>query len=528
MRSAEVARTAFAGDPPVRAKRGVVAAQHPMAAVVGTEILATGGNVVDAAVATAFASAVADVGRTGIGGYGGHLVYHEAASAQTWLVDFPSRAPRAAHERLFTPNDDRNRTGALAVGVPAVVAGLSAAHEHFGRLTWPDVLTPAIRLAESGIEFGPSGREPVLAERQRAAAWPETIRVFMDAWDGDRLRQPDLARSLRRVSDNGAREFYTGSLADQIVDYVRSEGGLLDRADLAEYEPWVGPATRSRYRSVELYTPGAGSGGGVLIPMLGALNAFDLGRLEPLGAERIGLLAATAGRVWHDRLARAGFVGQSNAGEDLLQPGYWSTVAEDVRQALSRRLAMSDGQGCTNHFSIADVEGNVVACTTTLQLLLGSAVTVPGTGILLNNAMGLFDPWPGHPNSVGPAKRAMTNMCPTVAVRNGRAVLSSGASGGRRIPSMLAQAFTLIIDHGFSVDRALRAPRFHHEGDGELLIEEGLSEAAVASLAAQGYRLEVRPPNGTALGGQAPAVWFDEGGLFGAPDPRRHGAAVAV
>jgi gamma-glutamyltranspeptidase/glutathione hydrolase len=171
----------------------------------------------------------------------------------------------------------------------------------------------------------------------------------------------------------------------------------------------------------------------------------------------------------------------------------------------------------------------VVACTTTLQRLLGSAVTVPGTGILLNNAMALFDPRPGQSNSVGPAKQVITNMCPTVVVRQGKAMLSSGASGGRLIPSMLTQAFTLAIDHGFSMDRALRAPRFHHEGDGRLLIEEGLSEPALTGLAAQAYQIDIYPANGTALGGQAPAIWFDnEGRLFGMPDPRRHGAAVAV
>ena len=527
MRSAERTRTAFAGDPPAQAERGVVSAQHPMAAVVGAEILADGGNVVDAAVATAFASAVADIGRTGIGGYGGHLVYHEAASGQTWLVDFPSYAPRAAHERMFTDSSS-GMTGVQAVGVPAVVAGLAAAHTRFGSLAWAQVLAPAIHLAEEGIQSAPSGHEPVLAERRRAAAFPETIRVFMDAWDGDRLRQPDLARSLRRLADD-PRDLYAGQLADRIVDYLKGEGGLLDHADLAQYQPWVGPATSSRYRDYELHTPGAGSGAGVLIPLLGALNHFDLASLEPLGAERIGLLAAMAGRIWRDRLAHAGYVGDRNAGEDLLQPGYWSTVAEDVRQARAQGAVSSADQGCTNHFSVADVEGNVVACTTTLQRLLGSAVTVPGTGILLNNAMGLFDPRPGHPNSVAPARRAMTNMCPTVVVRDQQAVLSSGASGGRLIPSMLAQAFTLVIDHGFSMDRALRAPRLHHAGDGNLAIEEGLSDTSLDDLAAQGYRVGVRPANGTDLGGQAPAIWFDnERHLFGAPDPRRHGAAAAV
>jgi gamma-glutamyltranspeptidase / glutathione hydrolase len=493
MRSVELLRIARAGDPPVEARRGVVSAQHPMAAAVGAEILGGGGNVVDAAVATTFASAVADIGRTGIGGYGGHLVFHDAASAHTWLVDFPSRAPRAAHEQLFALYADRAHTGALAVGVPAVVAGLSAAHVRFGRLGWSDVLQPAIQLAENGIDFGPSGRDPVLAERNRAAAFAETIRVFLDAWDGDHLVQPDLAASLRRLATHGPRELYVGLLADRIVSSVRGTGGLLDYSDLADYEPVVELASRGGYRSVELRTPGAGTGAGVLHPLLRALNDFDLASLEPLGAPRIGLMAEAAGRVWRQRPA----------------PG--------------------NGPGCTSHFSVADIDGNVVACTTTLQRLLGSAVTVPGTGILLNNAMALFDPRPGQTNSVGPAKQVITNMCPTVVVREGRAMLSSGASGGRLIPSMLMQAFTLAIDHGFSMDRALRAPRFHHEGDGRLLIEEGLSEAALSGLTAHGYQVDIHPANGTALGGQAPAIWFDDQGrLFGAPDPRRHGAAVAV
>jgi gamma-glutamyltranspeptidase/glutathione hydrolase len=216
-------RVALAGDEPVQAKRGVATAQHPTAAVVGVELFAAGGNVVDVAVATAFANTVADVGRTGVGGYGGHLVFHDATAGETWLVDFSSRAPMKSHAQMFTPIKDArrkldssgwwptegnaNQTGPLAVGVPAVVAGLAAAHGRFGKLAWADVLEPAIRLAEDGIEFGTSGRDPVLDERSRAADFAETQSVFMDAWEGERLRQPDLARSLRRLAEHGAQDF---------------------------------------------------------------------------------------------------------------------------------------------------------------------------------------------------------------------------------------------------------------------------------------------------------------------------------
>jgi len=486
--SSGLVRMALVSDPPVHAQRAVVSGQHPTASAVGVEMLANGGNVVDAAVATGFAHTVADVGRTGIGGYGGHLVYHEAASGQTWLVDFPSYAPRAVTAERFLP-----MTGPLAVGVPGVVAGLAAAHARFGRLPWRDVLAPSIRLAEEGIEFGPSGWQPVLDERERAAAFPETVRVFMDAWDGDRLRQPDLAISLRRLAEYGAQDFLNGELAETIVAEVKRAGGVLDREDMASYAATIQPASRGGYRGYDVFTPGPDSGGGVLLPLLRELEAFDLSRMDRLGAERMGLLVRTSGRIW--------------------------------RQRLDARVE----QGCTSHFSVADTQGNVVACTTTLQVLLGSAFTVPGTGIVLNSAMGLFDPRPGLPNSLKPGKRTITNMCPTIVLRDGRPRLSSGASGGRRIPSMLIQALTLTLDHGFSVPESLRAPRFHYEGDGQLQIEEGLSDATLAELAAQGYQIDLKPPNGTALGGQAPALWFDDAGrLFGAPDPRRHGGAAAI
>jgi gamma-glutamyltranspeptidase/glutathione hydrolase len=316
--------------------------------------------------------------------------------------------------------------------------------------------------------------------------------VLMDAWRGDWLRQPDLARSLRRLAEYGAQDFYRGELAGSIVSQVQQAGGVLDRDDLASYAPTVGHAQHCRYRAYDVVMPGPASGAGVLAPMLQQLEAAEVSAMDPLGAERMGLLVSTSGRVWRQRLAR-------------------------------------EDDGCTSHFSVADVQGNVVACTTTLQVLLGSVFTVPGTGIVLNSAMALFDPRPGLPNSLEPGKKTITNMCPTIVLRDGRPRLSSGASGGRRIPSMLVQALTLALDHGFSIPESLRAPRFHHEGDMQLQIEEGLSQETLFELAAQGYQIDLKPPNGTALGGQAPALWFDDAGrLFGAPDPRRHGGAAAI
>jgi gamma-glutamyltranspeptidase / glutathione hydrolase len=448
-------------------------------------VLAAGGTVVDAAVATAFATGVADVGRTGVGGYGGHLVFHEASSGQTWLVDFPSRAPLALIE---APRISNLAAGPLAIGVPGVVAGLGLAHERFGSLPWADLLAPAIRLCEEGVELRGAARDMLFDERPRIGGDAETVRVFLDGWQGDRLFQPELAESLRVIASGGPSAMYTGELADTIARGVRAAGGVLDHADLAGYEPEVTAAQRSTYRGFELRTPGEGSGASVLLPVLAALEGIDLPSLEPLGWQRIDYLATALAAVWQPRLSPP---------------------------------------GCTDHFTVLDADGNVAACTTTLHLLLGSGVTVPGTGIVLNSAMGLFDPLPGRANSIAPGKTTLTNMCPTVVLRDGAFVLSTGASGGRRIPGMLAQAITLVLDHGWPVGQALAAPRLSHEGTGELVVEAGLSSETVHGLRERGYTVDERQYSSPALGGQAPAVWFD-GGPCGAPDPRRHGGAAGL
>lgn len=495
-------RVAYASDGSIEANRAVVAAQHPTSALAGLEILAAGGNVIDAAVAAVFGAAVGDVGRTGLGGYGGHLVYHEAATGATWLVDFPSKAPRGADAALFAMAGttalatDPRQTGPLAVVAPAVVAGLAAAHARFGRQPWPSLFAPAIRAAEEGIDFPSPGREQVIEQRQRAQPYPETRRVFIDAWVGERLRQPDLARSLRAIAQDGPRALYEGELAEQIVAHVRSLGGILDAADLLDCQATIEPTTMVRYRGCEVHLSASNSGGGVLAAVLRALDTFDLPAMEPLGSERIAVLAETFGHVWRDRLALTG------------------------SQKHGRH---------TNHLSVADVDGNVVACTTTLQLLLGSAVTVPGTGIVLNSGMGLFDAAPGRFNSLAPGQPTTTNMCPTIVLGDGRPRLSVGASGGRLIPSMVGQIVTLAVDHGWTAEQALAAPRLHTVGDGRLEFEDRLDPATVQALAARGYDLAAQPWGSLGLGGQSPAVWFDaDGRLFGVPDPRRHGAAAAL
>ncbi|HEY1294814.1 MAG TPA: gamma-glutamyltransferase [Chloroflexota bacterium] len=470
-------------SPWVHAEHGVVSAQHPAAAEAGIEILQAGGNVVDAAVAAVFAAAVADVGRTGIGGYGGHLVYRNADSGLARLVDFPTYAPRAADGCPIVS------TGPLAVSVPGVVAGLEAAHAHFGRLEWAALLAPALRLARHGIVFPSPGRDQIFDEAPRFAHFAETMRVFVDAWESDRLRQPDLAGSLRALAEQGAAALYDGDLGAEVVRYVRAEGGILDHRDLLEYRTEIRTPMECTYHGFDVFTSGAESGGDVLVRILGHLEGLDTREMEPLGPEPMLALVGATADVWSQRLG--------------------SPAKADA--------------GCTDHLVVADTDGNVVSVTTTLQRLMGSGVTVPGTGIVLNNGMSLFSD-----ETLAGAKRAVTNMSPTIVVKGDRPVLAIGASGGRRIPSMVIEPLTLMLDHRWTGDRALTAPRYHTTGDGLLLLEAGLPEATVVALRERGYGVEVEPWGSLGLGGQSPALWFDtDGRLFGAPDPRRHGGAAA-
>ncbi|MHB8621655.1 MAG: gamma-glutamyltransferase family protein [Chloroflexota bacterium] len=519
-------RTALAGSV-AAGKRAAAAAQHPAAAEAAIEAMSLGGTVIDGAVAGAFAAAVADVGRTGLGGYGGHIVYHDSAAGQDWAIDFPSCAPLATRQELFGGQVSSNETGPLAVGVPGTVAGLAIAHQRFGRLPWADVLAPAIRLAWQGIRLPwAGGHAPILDEAKRMTPFPESIRVFVHGWQDDLLVQPDLARSLETLAIEGPAAMYRGSLADAIVSYVRAAGGILNHEDLQRYAATVSPAVRTDYRGMKVVTPGADSGAGVLIPVLNALEGFDVARLDPLGAERLALLAAIFGRVWPDRLALAGSLPTGNPGERLLLPEYAEEVRADVRAGRALVPAPVSSDHCTDHLCVADGQGNVASCTTTLQLLMGSGVTVPGTGILLNNAMRLFEREQGKPNSLAPSKRAITNMCPTIALGpDGRPVLAIGASGGRRIPSMVVQALTLVLDHGWTALEALAAPRFHTEGGPVLTVEEGWPEGTLNGLG--GLTVDARPARSLELGGQSPAVAYAGGELLGIPDPRRHGGAAA-
>lgn len=547
----------FASDTaPVRAAHGMVVTTDRYASEVGVGILRAGGNAVDAAVATAFALAVVNPEAGNIGG-GGFLLLR-LADGRAAALDFRERAPLAATHGMYLDANGQltnaSVEGHRAVGVPGSVAGLWEAHRKYGTLPWAEVVAPAIRLAEG------------LVVRERLALslamigtklndFPATARIFLPAGRvlrvGDTLVQRDLAETLRRVQREGRDGFYAGRTANLVAAEMRRGGGLITREDLAAYQPAWREPVRFTYRGdTVLSMPPSSSGGVTLALIAGILEGYDLGKLQWHSPRHLHLLAEAFRRAYADRNALLGdpdFVPMPLA--RLLSPAYAAerraTISLD-RATPSREV----GPGAsvpvehphTTHFSIVDSAGNAVAVTTTINSFYGIRAVVEGAGFLLNNEMDDFSAKPGTPNQFGlvqgeanavaPGKRPLSAMTPTIVVsREGRLRLVLGTPGGSTIITNVFQNLSNVLDFGMGVERAVSAPRIHHQDlPDEIGYEPGsLGAATLAVLQAMGHAVKVRgsPDAAYPYIGDIQAILVRPDGVReGASDPRRHGVAV--
>lgn len=558
------------------ARGGMVAAKTVPAAAVGAAILSAGGNAVDAAVATAFAAGVAEPWMSGIGG-GGFLVLHGPGRDDGIVVEYPMVAPRGAAPAMFPLSGagadsalfgwpgvvgGANIVGHRAVAVPGAVAGLALALERFGTIRLGDALAPAIRLAEEGVPVTWHTTLTVARDLRTLVRFPATAAVFCDAHghppvtiDQSRptmLRQPDLARTLATIAAEGPRAFYEGPLARAMAAHLAEHGAPFDEADFTSYQATVVTAMAAMYRGHRVLTTGGASGGTTLAETLHLLDAAKAGERAHNAPETLHLLAQAFRQAFADRfayLADPAFVdvpiealtsreyAQERASRfrpDRLEP---TRAGEPERLGVEHGLAASMpeyvGQsnqavsGSTTHLSVIDREGMAVSVTQTLLSLWGSRVVVPGTGVLLNNGMMWFDPEPGRPNSVAGGKRPLSNMAPAILTRDGRAVASFGASGGRRIMNALAQVAMNLVDHGMGMQAAIGVPRIDASTP-ELFVSVRLPEATRDALAALGHRISVRD-EGWFLGDFASPVGVQRGAdglLRGGADPFYFPAAV--
>ncbi|MBI3071119.1 MAG: gamma-glutamyltransferase [Deltaproteobacteria bacterium] len=522
------AATPVARPPEVRVGAGgqllgrhaVVAADNVDAARIGAEILAAGGNVVDAAVATAFALGVAQPESSGIGG-GGFLVYFRSGASRADVVDFREVAPARAHRDMYMRNGKAvagaSVDGPLAVGVPGEVAGLVRAHARFGKLPWDSVVLPAAQLASRGFRVSASLAAALarFADREFQSKWPAFRREFFRADGsayraGDFMRRVDLGRTLERIAKGGRDAFYRGETARDITGAAGvTSGGILTDADLIAYEPKEREAIRGSYRGRTVFTmPPPSSGGVVLLEALALLEVFDLPALFRANAyhhvvtqalifgfaDRANLLGdADSSDVPWRRLLTAGH-------RDKLRAAFDPTRATPHPDWPRPTIKPRDDSG-TSHLSVMDAEGNAVALTTTINTTFGSKVVVPGTGILLNNQMDDFSIQPGVPNAYGlvggeanavkAGRRPLSSMSPTIVVENGRAVMALGGAGGPRIISATLQTLLNAIDLRWPVARAVAAPRLHHQWVPDRVgFEAGVGDDVVRALTSRGHRAE--------------------------------------
>ncbi|MDQ5911348.1 MAG: gamma-glutamyltranspeptidase / glutathione hydrolase [Pseudomonadota bacterium] len=536
---------------PVFARNGMVASQEALATQVGLDILKQGGNAVDAAVAIGFALAVTLPQAGNLGG-GGFMVVYNAAKKQSETVDFREVAPATARRDLYLNekgevDEPRIRYSHQAAGTPGTVAGLALAHQRHGRLAWRAVVEPALRLAEQGIPVSPELAQSLREAHKRMAPWPASMKIFFKAdgapyQPGETLVQSDLATSLRLIAEQGAQAFYEGAIAQKLVADMQANGGLISLDDLKNYRAVVRAPVKGHYRGYDIVSmPPPSSGGIHLVQILNILETWPLAELGPESAATLHRLAEAMKLAYADRSEYLGdpdFVKIPMAG--LTAKAYAKTLAAQIDLSRARPAAeIKPGQpqpyesGQTTHYSIIDRDGNAVAVTYTLNFGYGSGIVAAGTGILLNNEMDDFAAKPGVPNAygliggdanaVGPGKRPLSSMTPTLVFKDGQVVLATGSPGGSRIITTVLQTVLNVIDHRMNIAEATLAPRIHHQWQpDELRVEEGLSPDTVRLLEGLGHKVVVKD----AMGNTQSIVRAPEG-LFGFSDPRRAGGLTA-
>jgi gamma-glutamyltranspeptidase/glutathione hydrolase len=543
---------AHAGSQPMRGKNGMVVSQNYLASQIGVEVLWDGGTAVDAAVATAFALAVSHPAAGNIGG-GGFLLHRPAKGAPV-AYDFRETAPAAATPTMFLKDGvydaALHHDHHLSVGVPGTVAGLHLAWKEGGRLPWKRLVQPAVELARQGIPVTHGLARSLQGVLPHMKRYPASVAQFsrdgVPYEMGDLLRQPDLARTLQRIADQGPEGFYEGETAELLEKEMKRGGGLVTRADLAAYRPRRRQPLRGTYRGYEvLAMPPISSGGTALLQMLNVLEGYDLKQRGFGSAATVHLLAETMRRAFADR-AR-------HLGDPEFNPGLAATVARLTSKEYARGLAGTIREDAasvssptsfewpaesaeTTHLSVIDADRNAVSLTYTLEDSYGSKIVVPGAGFLLNNEMGDFNAGPGlttaegligtEPNLAAPGKRMLSSMTPTILVKDGKPFLVIGSPGGRTIINTVLLTILNVVDFGMNVQEAIDAPRFHHQWLPDRIAFErfGLSPDTQALLRARGHTLFELESQGVAEGilYDAKADVLDGGSDRRAPD----GAAI--
>ncbi len=538
---------------PVISQAGMVVSQERLASQVGADILAVGGNAIDAAVATGFALAVTLPQAGNLGG-GGFMLVHLAAENKTFAIDYREMAPAAAMNAMFV-NDkgevdkDKARFSHLSAGVPGTVAGLIHAQKRYGLLPLSAVLAPAIKLATQGIRVSDTLAFSLLRAEKRLGRWPSSKKYFFRPngaalQSGDLWRQDDLATTLSAIAKDGHKAFYQGAIAKLIVADMENNQGLISHQDLANYRVIEREAVRGSYRGFDIAAmPPPSSGGVHLIQMLNILEGWPLAELGHNSAAYLHRLIETMRRAYADRseylgdpdfhpvpvtqLTDKAYAESLRAGIDLNK----ATPSSEVSPGL--KLPYESPQ--TTHFSVWDSAGNVVSNTYTINFSYGSGIAVPGAGFLLNNEMDDFSAKAGVANAYGliggkanaiePAKRPLSSMTPVIVFKDNKPVFTTGSPGGSTIITTVLQTLLNIIDFNMNIAEAAAAARVHHQWlPDKVFMEAGISRDTQALLEQKGHVLQASPR----VIGRTQTISSDGEHTYGANDYRWPGGGAVA
>jgi gamma-glutamyltranspeptidase / glutathione hydrolase len=556
---------------PVHAQHGIVVSIHELASRAGVEMMQAGGNAVDAAVATGFALAVVHPAAGNLGGGGFMLL--RMADGKVHFLDYREKAPAAAKRDMYLDAqgnviEGASEIGYKSIGVPGSVAGMVYAEQKYGKLTLPHVMAPAIRLAREGYALS-WGEARDFRRDKYLGKFAESRRIFQRDGNyyqpGEIFRQPDLARTLERIAEK-PDDFYHGALAQELAATLQKGGGLITADDLAHYEVKEREPVRGTYRGYEIIsTPPPSSGGTVLIESLNILEGYDLAKMENRSAQSIHFTTEAFRRAFFDR---AEFMGDpdfskipvaqlidkkygaawrdsidadhASPSKELKRPAIFSEM-EQYAAAHPQPLAIHESPH-TTHYSVVDADGSAVAVTTTLNGWFGARVTAEGLGFLLNDEMDDFSSKPGVPNSdgliqgtanaIGPGKRPLSSMTPTIVVHEGKPFLVLGSPGSSKIITTVANVLMGVIDYGMNIQEAVNAPRFHNQWMPDVLnVEQWFSPDTMQALQKMGYNVQI----GLHEPGRVFPYWSDAeciaidgktGERLGASDGRNGGKAV--
>ena len=555
---------------PVHAQHGIVVSVHELASRAGVEMMKAGGNAIDAAVATGFALAVVHPAAGNLGGGGFMLV--RMANGGTHFIDYREKAPAAATRDMYLDPqgnviEGASEIGYKSIGVPGSVAGMVYAEQKYGKLTLKQVMAPAIKLARDG--FALSWGEARDFQDEYLAKFPESRRVFQRDGNyyqpGEVFRQPDLARTLERIAAK-PDDFYHGALARDLAAAMQKGGGLITVDDLAHYEVKEREPIRGTYRGYDIISaPPPSSGGAVLIESLNILEGYDLAKLGDRSAKSVHYTTEAFRRAFFDR---AEFMGDpdfskipiaqlidkkyaaawrdsidadhASASKELKRPSIFSEL--ETYAATHSQPQANHESPHTTHYSVVDAEGNAVAVTTTINDWFGSRVTAEGLGFLMNDEMDDFSAKPGVPNAdgliqgsanaIGPGKRPLSSMTPTIVTRDGKVFLVLGSPGSSKIITTVANVLMGVIDYRMNIQEAVNAPRFHNQWLPDVLnVERWFSPDTVEALQQMGYHVQFGLRDGPDAGG----YWSDAECIavdphtrerLGASDGRNNGKAV--